>query len=104
MTDVLQFIVGVPSSPSMLAVLSVLVLLSGLTTYTAIGMSGVGFAGWRIFTALGWTLLTLRLAYAYATGQMPTMPPVASLSVTLICIGAVLRNLRDSSCDNRRGK
>jgi hypothetical protein len=97
--EFLESLVGGASSPLLIAVLFAVTMMACATQYTAIGMSGFGPYRWRAFTAMGWTLLVIRFVLSYTTiGAVPTLPPVAALSVMLIAAGAVLRNIADSSC------
>jgi hypothetical protein len=89
---------GGQSSHLLIAMLFFVTTLACGSQYTAIGIAGMGPYRWRMWTAIGWTLLTVRFAFAYLYGAAPTLPPVAALSVILVGIGAVLRNVVDSSC------
>lgn len=90
-----------PASPLLVGMMSIVVLLACVTTYTAIGVSGRGPMGWRIYSAAGWTLLVLRLGSVLFGGAYPTLPPLALISVVFIGAGAILLNVKDSSCQGR---
>ena len=98
MERLVDILFGGSSSPLLIAMLFTVSAVACVSQYTAIGAAGLGPNFWRAFTAIGWTLLMIRFGFSYLTGVMPTLPPVASLSVIVIGIGAILRNVVDSSC------
>jgi hypothetical protein len=89
---------GGQSSSLLIGMLFVITALACGSQYTAIGSAGYGPLMWRLWTAMGWTLLTVRFAFSYLYGVPPLMPPVAAFSVILVGIGAILRNVVDSAC------
>jgi hypothetical protein len=88
-------------------VLMLMLIMAALTQWFAVGVSGAGTFHWRTVAAMGWTLWASRFIWSLLVGDDPIIPPISSVAIALVAIGATLRNMRDSSClslGKRRGR